>query len=114
MHTHEAAVEIIVHQAKSEYVARGSCLPQFVVPPLKEVRKDCTYGALPGMKLPDEVLGVHSTMMDMDRRCVYACYAGAIVHALEEWEHHEVGAIDPDRIDETWDAAMKHGFKLSC
>lgn len=85
---------------------------QFVVPPLKEARKDCTYGQLPGMKLPDAVEGVHSAMMDMERRCVYACYAGAIVHAMENWQHHEVGAIDPARIDETWDAAMRHGFKL--
>ena len=61
-----------------------------MVPPLNEVRKDCTYGALPGMQLPDAVQGVHSTMMDMERRCVYACYAGAIVHALEGWDHHEV------------------------
>ena len=46
------------------------------------------------------------------RRYVYACYAGAIVHCLEGWTHHEVGAIDPSRIDQTWDAAMKHGFTL--
>lgn len=90
----------------------GSTFHQFVVPPLKEARRDCTYGALPGMKLPDATVGVHSAMMDMDRRCVYACYAGAIVHALEDWQHHEVGAIDPERIDQTWDAAIKHGFKM--
>ena len=60
------------------------------MPPIEEVRKDCVYGDLPGMKLPDGVAGVHSAMMDMDRRCVYACYAGAIVHALEGWTHHEV------------------------
>eukprot|EP00241_Pyramimonas_parkeae_P017406 CAMPEP_0114286796 /NCGR_PEP_ID=MMETSP0059-20121206/5942_1 /TAXON_ID=36894 /ORGANISM="Pyramimonas parkeae, Strain CCMP726" /LENGTH=621 /DNA_ID=CAMNT_0001407847 /DNA_START=149 /DNA_END=2014 /DNA_ORIENTATION=+ len=94
------------------HAPKGTVFHQFVVPPLKEARKDCTYGQLPGMKLPDAVEGVHSAMMDMERRCVYACYAGAIVHAMENWQHHEVGAIDPARIDETWDAAMRHGFKL--
>jgi len=67
---------------------------------------------LPGMRLPDAVQGVHTAMMDMERRCVYACYAGAIVHAMEGWDHHEVGAIDPSRIDQTWEAALRHGFKL--
>jgi hypothetical protein len=86
--------------------------PQFVVPPIQEVRADCVYPKLPGMRLPDAVQGVHTAMMDMERRCVYACYAGAIVHAMEGWDHHEVGAIDPSRIDQTWEAALRHGFKL--
>jgi len=94
------------------FAPKGTTFTQFVVPPIEEVRSDCTYGDLPGMKLPDKVVGVHSAMMDCDRRCVYACYAGAIVHCLEGWTHHEVGAIDPSRIDQTWDAAMKHGFTL--
>jgi hypothetical protein len=51
-------------------LTRTTCGPifcQFVVPPIDEVRSDCTYGDLPGMKLPDKVVGVHSAMMDCDR-----------------------------------------------
>lgn len=48
----------------------------------------------------------------MDRGIVHACHAGGVVHSLEGWKHNEVGAIDVDRIDLVWDAAIKHGFKL--
>lgn len=48
----------------------------------------------------------------MDRGIVHACHAGGVVHSLEGWAHNEVGAIDVDRIDYVWEAAMKHGFKL--
>ncbi|KAF2310376.1 hypothetical protein GH714_008278 [Hevea brasiliensis] len=34
-----------------------------------------------------------------------------VVHLLEGWDHHEVGAIDVDRIDLVWNAALKHGLK---
>lgn len=47
----------------------------------------------------------------MERGVVHACHAGGVVHALEEWSHHEVGAIDVDRIDLVWKAAIKHGLK---
>ncbi|KAF7838094.1 protein ECERIFERUM 3 [Senna tora] len=33
-----------------------------------------------------------------------------MVHSLEAWTHHEVGAIDVDRIDLVWKAALKHGL----
>lgn len=48
--------------------------------------------------------------MSMPRNCIYACHAGGLVHLLEGWDHHEVGAIDPSRIDPTWEAALRHGF----
>lgn len=47
----------------------------------------------------------------MERGVVHACHAGGVVHALEGWAHHEVGAIDVDRIDLVWTAALSHGFK---
>lgn len=47
----------------------------------------------------------------MDRGVVHACHAGGVVHFLEGYTHHEVGAIEVDRIDKVWEAAMKHGFK---
>lgn len=47
----------------------------------------------------------------MERGVVHACHAGGVVHSLEGWTHHEVGAIDVDRIDIVWKAALKHGLK---
>ncbi|RRT58893.1 hypothetical protein B296_00046249 [Ensete ventricosum] len=46
----------------------------------------------------------------MERGVVHACHAGGVVHCLEGWTHHEVGAIDVDRIDVVWRAALKHGL----
>ncbi|RWV88788.1 hypothetical protein BHE74_00033912 [Ensete ventricosum] len=46
----------------------------------------------------------------MERGVVHACHAGGVVHYLEGWTHHEVGAIDVDRIDVVWRAALKHGL----
>ncbi|GLJ17033.1 hypothetical protein SUGI_0294680 [Cryptomeria japonica] len=89
----------------------GTHFHQFVVPPIFELRNDCTYGKLVGMQLPDAVEELSTCEYKMSRRCVHACHAGGILHLLEGWEHHEVGAIDVDKIDVVWEAAMKHGFK---
>jgi len=90
----------------------GTTFHQFVVPPLDELRKDCRYTSLPAFTVPKAAQGFKSCEMTMGRRNVHACHAGALVHSLEGWKHHEVGAIDADRIDLTWDAAVKHGFQL--
>lgn len=47
----------------------------------------------------------------MGRGVVHACHAGGVVHFLEGWKHHEVGAIDVDQIDVVWEAALRHGLK---
>lgn len=47
----------------------------------------------------------------MGRGIVHACHAGGVVHSLEEWSHHEVGALDVDRINVVWKAALKHGLQ---
>lgn len=47
----------------------------------------------------------------MGRGVVHACHAGGVVHFLEGWRHHEVGAIDVDKIDVVWEAALKHGLE---
>jgi len=84
---------------------------QFVVPPIPETRADCTYTDLPAFKLPvKEAKDFKTCEMTMERGCVHACHAGALIHALEGWQHHEVGAIDPLKIDITWEASKKHGF----
>lgn len=89
----------------------GTHFHQFVVPPMAELRPDCTYGKLAAMRLPDDIQGQRTCEMTMPRGCVHACHAGGLVHALEGWTHHEVGSIDPARIDLTWQAALKHGFR---
>ncbi|KAJ4833129.1 Very-long-chain aldehyde decarbonylase cer3 [Turnera subulata] len=89
----------------------GAHFHQFVVPPILPFRRDCTYGDLAAMRLPDDAQGLGSCEYTMDRGVVHACHAGGVVHLLEGWTHHEVGAIDVDRIDLVWNAAMKHGLK---
>jgi len=96
-----------------QWAPPGTHFHQFVVPQIGELRKDCTYGRLAGMRLPTEkVRGMRTCEMTMERGAVHACHAGGLIHALEGWTHHEVGAIPVDRIDVVWAAAMKHGFSL--
>ncbi|XP_010914063.1 very-long-chain aldehyde decarbonylase GL1-1 isoform X2 [Elaeis guineensis] len=88
----------------------GTQFHQFVVPPIIGFRRDCTYGKLAAMRLPQDVQGLGMCEYTMDRGVVHACHAGGVVHFLEGWTHHEVGAIDVDRIDVVWRAALKHGL----
>ncbi|CAK9238256.1 unnamed protein product [Sphagnum jensenii] len=96
--------------ADQQWAPPGTNFHQFVVPAVREIRKDCTYAPVAGMILPKQTIGIHTCEVMMPRRAVHACHAGGLVHALEGWKHHEVGAIDVDRIDVVWEAAMKHGF----
>ncbi|OMO61061.1 Fatty acid hydroxylase [Corchorus capsularis] len=89
----------------------GTHFHQFVVPPILNFRRDCTYGDLAAMRLPEDVQGLGSCEYTMGRGVVHACHAGGVVHQLEGWTHHEVGAIDVDRIDLVWEAALKHGLR---
>ncbi|KAM7477084.1 hypothetical protein LguiB_024327 [Lonicera macranthoides] len=96
---------------EQSWAPAGTHFHQFVVPPIFSFRRDCTYGDLAAMKLPLDVQGLGSCEYTMGRGIVHACHAGGVVHRLEEWTHHEVGALDVDRIDIVWSAALKHGFK---
>ncbi|XP_059636090.1 very-long-chain aldehyde decarbonylase CER3 [Cornus florida] len=93
------------------FAPSGAHFHQFVVPPILAIRRDCTYGDLAAMRLPDDVEGLGVCEYTMDRGVVHACHAGGVVHFLEGWSHHEVGAIDVDRIDLVWKAALKHGLR---
>jgi len=128
------------------WAPRGTHFHQFVVPPILSFRKDCTYGDLAAMRLPEDVEGLgccevsvtnsssiyliffhflfishsicsqfsltHRCMQyTMERGVVHACHAGGVVHSLEGWDHHEVGALDVNRIDLVWEAALKHGLR---
>jgi len=88
----------------------GTHFHQFVVPPIIGFRRDCTYGKLAAMRLPKDVQGLGACEYSLERGVVHACHAGGVVHFLEGWDHHEVGAIDVDRIDVVWNAALKHGL----
>ncbi|KAG8388191.1 hypothetical protein BUALT_Bualt02G0100100 [Buddleja alternifolia] len=97
---------------REQYCApSGTHFHQFVVPPIIPFRRDCTYGNLAAMKLPDDVEGLGSCEYTMGRGVVHACHAGGVVHLLEGWKHNEVGAINVDQIDVVWEAALKHGLK---
>ncbi|XP_011073241.1 protein ECERIFERUM 3-like isoform X1 [Sesamum indicum] len=89
----------------------GTHFHQFVVPPIIPFRRDCKYGKLAAMRLPEDVEGLGSCEYTMERGVVHACHAGGVVHLLEGWKHHEVGAIDVDQIDVVWEAALRHGLK---
>ncbi|EES04629.1 hypothetical protein BDA96_04G069200 [Sorghum bicolor] len=95
---------------EQRWAPSGTHFHQFVVPPIIGFRRDCTYGKLAAMRLPKDVQGLGSCEYTMERGVVHACHAGGVVHFLEGWDHHEVGAIDVDRIDVVWNAALKHGL----
>nr|GLL35242.1 protein ECERIFERUM 3-like isoform X1 [Ipomoea trifida] len=103
----EECQKFLVQVAK--YQAAEHC--KFVVPPIIPFRRDCTYGKLAAMKLPKDVEGLGSCEYSMGRGVVHACHAGGLVHFLEGWTHHEVGAIDVDQIDVVWEAALNHGLE---
>ncbi|KAK1549937.1 hypothetical protein Q3G72_010824 [Acer saccharum] len=96
---------------EQSWAPSGTHFHQFVVPPILHFRRDCTYGDLAAMRLPDDVEGLGSCEYTMDRGVVHACHAGGVVHSLEGWSHHEVGALDVDKIDLVWKAALKHGIR---
>ncbi|XP_010443488.1 PREDICTED: protein ECERIFERUM 3 [Camelina sativa] len=95
---------------EQSWAPAGTHFHQFVVPPILKFRRNCTYGDLAAMRLPKNVEGLATCEYTMERGVVHACHAGGVVHMLEGWEHHEVGAIDVDRIDLVWEAAMKYGL----
>ncbi|XP_054822250.1 very-long-chain aldehyde decarbonylase GL1-1-like [Prosopis cineraria] len=96
---------------EQNWAPKGAHFHQFVVPPILPFRRDCTYGDLAAMRLPEDVEGLGCCEYTMERGVVHACHAGGVVHSLEGWNHHEVGAIDVDRIDLVWKAALKHGLR---
>lgn len=95
-----------------KWAPSGTHFHQFTIPEIFHFRKDCTYGALAGLKVPSDLKGMNTCEYTMPRRAIHACHAGGLIHCLEGWTEHEVGAIDVDKIDVVWDAAMKYGFSL--
>ena len=44
---------------------------------------------------------------------MFCCHAGLLVHALEKWDHHELGEIDISKLDYVFECAQKHGFNIN-
>ncbi|KAJ3704791.1 hypothetical protein LUZ61_008496 [Rhynchospora tenuis] len=96
---------------EQRWAPSGTHFHQFVVPPIISFRRDCTYGKLAAMRLPEDVEGLGTCEYTLERGVIHACHAGGIVHFLEGYTYHEVGAIDVHRIDIVWQAALKHGLR---
>ncbi|KAG9456057.1 hypothetical protein H6P81_000565 [Aristolochia fimbriata] len=96
---------------EQKWAPPGTYFHQFVVPPIFPFRRDCTYGKLAAMRMPEDVQGLGACEYTLERGVVHACHAGGLVHSLEGWDHHEVGAIDVEKIDIVWNAALKHGLR---
>lgn len=93
---------------------RGTHFHQFTLPPILHLRRDCFYKDSVGIRLPEKLVqGVNTCEHTMPRYVVHACHAGGLVHALEGWQHHEVGAVDVNQLDVVWEAALKHGLAQS-
>lgn len=89
----------------------GTHFYQFTLPPILHFRRDCSYSDSANIRLPEKLVrGINSCEHTMPRHVVHACHAGGLIHALEGWEHHEVGPVDVDQIDVVWEAATKHGL----
>lgn len=79
--------------------------------PIPNVRDDCTYETVPAMSVPKNLENLHACENGLPRRVLSAWRVGGIVHALEDWNHHECDdVIDSDSVIRVWEAAIKHGF----
>lgn len=89
----------------------GTHFHQFTLFPIHTSRKDCSYGCVPCLRLPENARTINACEDVMPRYVVRACYAAAMVHALEGWHHHDFADDIPiHRMEESWEAALKHGF----
>lgn len=89
----------------------GTRFHQFTLPPILHFRQDCFYNDTVGIRLPETLAhGVNTCENTLPRYVVHACHAGGLLHALEGWQHHEVGPVDVNQLDIVWEAAMRHGL----
>jgi predicted amino acid dehydrogenase len=86
-------------------------VPDPLTPELLQTRSDIIHldGGL--MQYDPKQVRINFTMR-LKPGLTYACHAGTMVHGLEGWAHHEVGAVDMQQIWQVWQCAEKHGFSL--
>lgn len=90
---------------------KGTRFIPFLPFPLPNARKDCTYENVPAMRVPKSLENLHACENWLPRRVMSAWRVGGIVHALQEWNHHEFEyTIDNGSVIRVWEAALKHGF----
>jgi cytochrome b involved in lipid metabolism len=93
--------------------AHGTVL-YFCFPPPQPIRTDIAYINIGCLRVdPLRVEGLGNCTADLDRGVFHACHVGTIVHALEGWTHHEVGEVDMAAMEAAWEAAQRHGFRLT-
>jgi len=85
----------------------------FCFPPPNFTRTDVTFVNVGALQTdPRRFEGLGNCMADLQRGVVHACHAGAIIHCLEGWKHHETGDVEFKDLDRVWQAAKKYGFHL--
>lgn len=80
---------------EQSWAPRGAHFHQFVVPPILHFRRDCTYGDLAAMKLPQDVQGLgscevirHHLFHKLHTSSTYACM---LLHLLMAPDDNPVG-----------------------
>lgn len=98
-------LDIKKYLPKTECVVVDFTVPSVIVPKNNKITYiDATFVGL-NKDLTDNNYSLAKNYNEM-----YCCQAGAMVHTLEKWDHHELGPIDIDKIDSVVDAAKRHGF----
>eukprot|EP00668_Euglena_longa_P004983 GGOE01005851.1.p1 GENE.GGOE01005851.1~~GGOE01005851.1.p1 ORF type:complete len:759 (-),score=188.25 GGOE01005851.1:447-2723(-) len=96
------------------HAPKGARLLYFCFPPPQFTRLDVTYLNIGCLQVdPNRVQGLGNCTADLDRMVFHACHVGTIVHALEGWQHHEVGEVDLDAVEVAWEASQRYGFRLT-
>jgi predicted amino acid dehydrogenase len=92
-------------------VVLNFAVPDPLSPRVLSKRPDVRHcdGGLLGYNRKQTTLGC---TMRLHPGITYACHAGTIVHAYKGWTFHEVGAVDPHRLPQAWEAAQEVGFFL--
>jgi hypothetical protein len=62
--------------ADQQWAPPGTNFHQFVVPSVREIRKDCTYAPVAGMFLPKQVIGIHACEV---QTCLLPCFSTVLL-----------------------------------
>merc|ERR1719291_1136628 len=62
------------------------------------------------VRLPADMVKKQAMLCPPGTSC--ACHVGTLVHAHNEWLHHEVGVVEVDKVDLCWKKARELGFDI--